>query len=114
MQFLRFWNQRAGAGTPADTYALRSYMEDQGVDLTTTFSGEVTDSVMGVFGWVGNTIEWIKGILIGAVILALAVIAFWVIMKAVKGKPMVEANTAAMLPAAGGASSMFQLKPFVP
>lgn len=86
-QWLRFWNQRAGAGSEADTHDLRAYMSDQGVNITTDASGAFTDSVMNAFDWLGDTANWIRGILIAAVIVAIALIAFYFIMKSVKGQP---------------------------
>lgn len=85
-QWLRFWNQRAGAGSEADTHELRSYMSDQGVNITTDMSGAVTDSVMDVVDWFGDTFNWLRGIVIGAVILAIALVAFYIIMGSIHRK----------------------------
>ncbi len=52
--FVRFWNQRAGAGTDADTTDLRKYMKDQGVNLSTTASGKVADMGAGITEWVSS------------------------------------------------------------
>lgn len=74
--WLRFWGQRAGAGAVADTTDLRAYMGEQGVELTTTWSGSVADGVSGVTGWFGDTFTMIRNLFFGAVILVLALIAF--------------------------------------
>lgn len=84
-QFTRFWNQRAGAGSAADTHDLREYMEEQGVDLTTTTKNEIIDKTMGFFEWFGDTANWLRGIVIGALIVGVAVIAYVIIQFTKKG-----------------------------
>ncbi len=76
--WLRFWNQRAGAGSEADTHDLRSYMEDQGVNLTTDTSGVVADTVLDAVDFVGDSLTWARGILIGGVIIGIGLIAFYI------------------------------------
>lgn len=85
-EWLRFWNQRAGAGSDADTHTLRAYMEDHGVDLTTNTEGELTDTVLGVSDWIGDTAKWIRGIVLGTVILIIALIAFYIYSQTKNGK----------------------------
>lgn len=99
-QFTRFWNQRAGAGSNADTHDVRAYMEEEGVDLETTASGEVTDSVYGFFGWFGTAANWLRGIIIGALIVGILLIAFVVMQITKKG---VHLNT---LPAPSNSSGL--------
>lgn len=88
--WLRFWNQRAGAGSSADTHDVRSYMERQGVDLTTTFSGSLADGWFGITDWFGDTFNWMRGIIIGGVIVGIALIAFYIYTNTVKGKTAAE------------------------
>lgn len=82
----RFWNQRAGSGTDADVHSLRSYMQSQGVDVVTTTGGEITDGVMTVVDFTGDTIKWTRGILIGGVILTLGIVAYYFFMQTRQGK----------------------------
>lgn len=84
--WLRFWNQRAGAGSEADTHELRTYMEGQGVELTTTASGEVADTFLGAVDWFENSLKWAKGIVIGGVIIGIGLIAFYIVNSTLKGK----------------------------
>ena len=84
--FLKFWNQRAGAGTSADTRDLRQYMDDQGVDLTTDFKGEMTDFGMGIVDWFGDTANVMRGVVIGAVVLGVGLIAFYIYKSINSGK----------------------------
>lgn len=86
----KFWSQRAGAGTVADTHDLRTYMDDQGVDVTTTFAGKTTDAVLGVGDWIGETFDWARALLFGGAILALGLIAFYVIHNTRKGRTLAE------------------------
>ena len=84
--FLKFWNQRAGAGTSADTRDLREYMDDQGVDLTTDFKGEMTDFGMGIVDWFGDTASTMRAVVIGAVVLGVGLIAYYIIKSTNRGK----------------------------
>lgn len=84
--WLRFWNQRGGAGSGADTYSLRSYMETQDVQLTTTTMGSITDSTMDAVDFVGDTFTWARGLIIGGVIVGIGLIAFYIIYSTTKGK----------------------------
>ncbi len=84
--WLRFWNQRAGAGSAADTHDLRSYMEGQGIDLTTDTKGKITDSVMDVVDWGVETANWVRGIIIGGVILGIGLIAYYIVKSTNNGK----------------------------
>ena len=84
--FLKFWNQRAGAGTSANTRDLREYMDDQGVDLTTDFKGEMTDFGMGIVDWFGDTASAMRAVVIGAVVWGVGLIAFYIIKSVNNGK----------------------------
>jgi hypothetical protein len=84
--FLKFWNQRAGAGTSADTHDLREYMDEQGVDLTTDFKGEMTDFGMGIVDWFGDTANVLRAVVFGTVILGVGLIAYYIIKSTNKGK----------------------------
>lgn len=89
-EWIRFWSQRAGAGAPADTHDLRDYMRSQGVDLTTDMSGEIRDKVENIGDWIGDTFSGIRAIFLGAVILAIALIAYYMITNIKRGKQMSE------------------------
>lgn len=65
--FLKFWNQRAGAGSPADTHSLREYMDGQDVDLTTTWKGDVVDTAFSIRDWIADA-----GKVVGIIILTIA------------------------------------------
>ena len=84
--FLKFWNQRAGAGTSADTHDLREYMDEQGVDLTTDFKGEMTDFGMGIVDWFGDTANVVRAVVIGTAILGMGLIAYYIIKSTNRGK----------------------------
>lgn len=88
--WLRFWNQRAGAGSEADTHDLRAYMESQGVNLTTTKAGEFEDTLTGITDWFGDTVNWARGIVIGGVIIGIGLIAFYIVNSTLKGKSAAE------------------------
>lgn len=88
--WLQFWNQRAGAGSSADTHTLRKYMDGEGVDLTTTATGEMADVALGALEWGAETMNWIRGIILGGVILAMGLIAYYIIQNTRKGKTMGE------------------------
>jgi hypothetical protein len=84
--WLRFWNQRGGAGSDADTTSLREYMQTQGVDLTTTYMGDLADAGKGVLDFIGDSITWSRGLIIGGVVVGIGLIAFYVIYSTTKGK----------------------------
>jgi hypothetical protein len=84
--WLGFWNQRAGAGSEPDTHTLRKYMEDQGVDLTTTNMNSFKDSAIGIVDWFGDTFNAIRFIVLGAVVVGVGLIAYYVIKKTNQGK----------------------------
>ena len=88
--WIRFWAQRAGAGTPADTHTLRDYMRTQGVDLTTDASGVMRDKLEEGWDWFRGTLTGIQAVFFGAVILAVALIAFYFIFNIRRGKQMSE------------------------
>lgn len=77
--WIKFWHQRAGAGSQADTVELRAYMSEQGVELTTDWSGEVADGLSGIAGFFGDTFKLIRNIFFGAIILIIALIAYFMI-----------------------------------
>ncbi len=91
--WIRFWSQRAGGGTPADTHSLRDYMRTQDVDLTTDLSGAIRDKLENVSDWFGDTFNGIRAIFLGAVILALALIAFYFIRSINKAKQLSELSS---------------------
>lgn len=84
--FLKFWAQRAGAGTSADTRDLREYMDSQGVDLTTDWKGEITDFSMGIVDWFGDTANVLRAVVFGAVILGVGLVAYYIIKSTNQGK----------------------------
>lgn len=84
--FLKFWNQRAGAGTSADTHDLREYMNDQGVDLTTDWKGELTDFGAGIVDWFSDTANVLRVVAIGVVVLGAGLIAYYIIKSTNQGK----------------------------
>lgn len=84
-QWIRFWLQRAGAGTIADTHDLRVYMKDHDVDISTTIAGSVTDGAASVLGWFGEAFSGIRNLIIGVVILTISLIAFYVYSNIQKG-----------------------------
>jgi len=51
--WLYAWAKRGGIKSPANTSSLRDYMDGQGVDITTTSLGELSDSIGNVldFGY---------------------------------------------------------------
>lgn len=46
--WLYAWAKRGGIKSPANTSALRGYMDKQGVDITTTSLGELSDKIGNV------------------------------------------------------------------
>lgn len=89
-QWVRFWSQRGGAGTKADTYDLRFYMRKQGVDITTDVGGEITDAAKGVANWFADSFNAIRYLIFGVVIIAIGIATFYVISNIKKGKSMGE------------------------
>lgn len=87
-QWLRFWNQRGGAGSDADDHTLRSYMDDQGVDLTTDTAGEISDTIWGISDWIGDTAKWLRAIVIGIVLIVIALLTLYVYNHFVKQTPV--------------------------
>ena len=88
--WIRFWHQRAGAGSQADTVELRTYMSDQGVDLTTDWSGSVADGLSSIAEFFGDTFKLVRNIFFGAVILIIALIVYFLISGINKGKSPAE------------------------
>lgn len=88
--WVRFWTQRAGAGSNADSHGLRDYMRSQGVELTTDWSGSMTDGIADVTEWFGDWFKVIRNIFLGAVILIVALITIYLISSIKKGKSPAE------------------------
>lgn len=88
--WLRFWNQRGGAGSDADTHGLREYMLTQEVNLTTTITGNIADGTMDIVEFGADTITWARGLIIGGVVLAMGLVAFYIIYSTTKGKTAAE------------------------
>lgn len=88
--WLRFWQQRSGPGSVADTYDLREYMRKQDVDLTTTTFGEVTDAAGGVVDWFSDTINITRIILVGTAIIGISLVVFYIVSSTKKGKSVGE------------------------
>lgn len=84
--WLRFWQQRSGAGTKADTYDLREYMRSQDVDLTTTTMGEVTDMAGGIVEFFTDSINIARIILVGVVVVGVGLVVFYVVSSTRQGK----------------------------
>ncbi len=89
--FLRFWQQRAGAGTTADTHSLRSYMQKQGVNLSTTTAGELTDMSVGVFNWFKNSATTARTLVIIGILAAMGLVIFYVVHSIRKGNSLTAA-----------------------
>lgn len=88
--WLRFWQQRAGAGSGADTHTVRSYMRKQGVELTTDTWGEFRDAGESVVGWFSDTINMTKIIVVGTIVVGVGLIAIYVINSSRRGKSVGE------------------------
>lgn len=88
--FVKFWNQRAGAGSSADTHDLREYMNSQGVNLQTDFAGDVVDFEMGIVDWFGDTANVLRAVIFGTVIVGVGLIAYYMIKGTNHGKSMGE------------------------
>jgi len=84
--WVRFWTQRAGAGTKADTHDLREYMKTQDVELTTNWGGDLTDGTASIVDFFSDTFTGIRNIFLGAMVLAIGLIAFYFISNIRKGK----------------------------
>lgn len=89
--FVKFWNQRAGAGSGADTYSLREYMRTQGVELTTDWSGSFSDVTHDITDWFVTGLNWTRAITIGVSILVVGIGAYYVIAQIRKGKTVNDA-----------------------
>lgn len=83
--WLRFWNQRAGAGSTADTHDLREYMREQGVELTTDLEGEITDAASSFFGWFTDSFTMLRNIFYIAIVSIIAIVAFYLISRIKRG-----------------------------
>jgi len=69
--WLYAWAKRGGVNSPANTRSLRDYMDGQGVDITTTSLGELSDKIGNVldFGFGVGKIIIIGGLSVTALIL---------------------------------------------
>lgn len=69
--WLYAWAKRGGINSPANTSSLRDYMDGQGVDITTTSLGELSDKIGNVldFGFGVGKVIVIGGLSITALIL---------------------------------------------
>lgn len=69
--WLYAWAKRGGVKSSANTSELRNYMDGQGVDITTTSLGELSDSIGNVldFGFGVGKVIIIGGLSITALIL---------------------------------------------
>lgn len=69
--WLYAWAKRGGVNSPANTRSLREYMDGQGVDITTTSLGELSDKIGNVldFGFGVGKIIIIGGLSVTALIL---------------------------------------------
>jgi|GEM_PF-1895820 len=101
--FVRFWNQRAGQSSIADTHALRSYMQSQGVDMDTDWGGAFTDSTMKVVDWIGSGLNWTRAIIIGSTILGGAIVGYYFYVQIKKGKTVKDGAVAIANARSGGA-----------
>lgn len=88
--WLRFWQQRAGSGSNADSHSLRVYMQKQGVDLTTGALGILTDQAVNVVDWYSDTINASRLIIMGTVVLGVGLIAYFIIKSTNQGKSVGE------------------------
>lgn len=104
--FLKFWNQRAGAGTSADTHDLREYMDEQGVDLTTDLKGELTDFGIGFIDWFSDTANVLRAVVIGTVVLGVGLIAYYIIKSTNRGKSPAQMIIDAPIGLKGGVKSL--------
>lgn len=100
--FVKFWNQRAGAGTQADTHSLRDYMSSQGVELTTDWTGELSDVTHDVTDWFVSGLEWTRAIMIGTTIIVIGIASYYLIAQIKKGKTVSDAVELAAMARTGG------------
>ncbi|CAG5086775.1 hypothetical protein [Parvicella tangerina] len=100
--FVKFWNQRAGTGSVADTHSLREYMSSQGVELTTNWTGELSDVTHDVTDWFVSGLEWTRAIIIGTTILVMGIGAYYIIAQIKKGKTLNDAAQLAIAARTGG------------
>ena len=100
--YVKFWNQRAGAGSSADTHSLREYMRTQGVELTTDWTGSFSDVTHDVTDWFVTGLNWSRAIMIGTTILVVSIGAYYIIKQIKKGKTVTDAAELAMKIRTGG------------
>lgn len=77
--WLYAWAKRGGIKSPANTSVLRDYMDGQGVDITTTSSGELSDKIGNVldFGFgVGKVVVIGTLSVVGLILIAILVKLF--------------------------------------
>lgn len=100
--FVKFWNQRAGAGSQADSHSLRTYMSSQGVELSTDWSGELSDVTHDVTDWFVTGLNWTRAITIGVGVLVIGIGTFYLITQIKKGKTVGDAAQFAINARTGG------------
>lgn len=100
--FVKFWNQRAGASSSADTHTLRAYMSSQGVELTTDWSGTLSNASHSVVDWFVTGMNWTRGIVFGVTILAVGIGSFYLVTQIKKGKTVKDAAKLAANVETGG------------
>jgi len=100
--FVKFWNQRAGAGSEADTHTLREYMRSQGVELTTGWTGTISDVTHDVTDWVVTGLNWTRAIGIGVTVLVIGIGTYYLITQIKKGKTVTDAAEFAINARTGG------------
>lgn len=68
--FIKAWDLRGGAGSPASSIELRNYMEDNGVKLDTTSMEDALDSASGAIDWIGDGLSMGRyfGIALGVIV----------------------------------------------
>jgi hypothetical protein len=77
--WLYAWAKRGGIKSPANTSVLRDYMDGQGVNITTTSLGELSDSIGNVldFGFGISKVVIIGGLsVVGLILVAILVKLF--------------------------------------
>jgi hypothetical protein len=77
--WLYAWAKRGGINSPANNSVLREYMDGQGVDITTTALGELSDAIGNVldFGFGVGKVVVIGGLsIVGLILLGILVKLF--------------------------------------
>lgn len=100
--FVKFWNQRAGAGSQADTHSLREYMRSQGVELTTDWTGSFSDVTHDITDWFVTGLNWTRYIFLGTSILIIGIGTYYLVAQIRKGKTVSDAAVFAARVRTGG------------